>query len=110
VLEYIELDEVKTVPAEDSFISAAVFSMMNDGDSKTVNSVAQVIIDERGAELEKIMSGLPSRNTISEKIIALFTTPQVDEENMEIRFVNKRLGTSKASKYLTAKLVEEEDY
>jgi hypothetical protein len=110
VLEYIELDEVKTVPAEDAFISAAVFSMMNDGDSKTVNAVAQVIIDERGEELGKIMGGIPSRNTISEKIISLFTNPQIDEGNIEIRFVNKKLGPSKASKYLSAKSVEEEDY
>lgn len=108
VLEPIELDQVETIPAEDTFLSQVVFSMMNDGDTKTVNSISKTIIDERGEELGKLMGSVPSKGFLNDKIEKLFATPQRDEENMEIRFVNKRLGTSKASKYLTAKLIENE--
>lgn len=108
VLEPIELDLVETIPAEDTFISQVIFSMMNDGDSRTVNSISMTILEERGEELGKLMGSVPSKGFLNDKIEKLFATPQRDEENLEIRFVNKRLGTSKASKYLTAKLVENE--
>lgn len=110
VLEQITLDRVETVPAEDSFLISVVFSMMNDGDAKTVNSVTNTILEERGEELEKLMGGLPSPNTLNTKLISLFTTPQKDEEGVEVRYVNKRIGASKASKYLTAKLVENDTF
>jgi hypothetical protein len=106
VLEPIELDTVEMIPAEDSFISQVVFSMMNDGDVRTVQSIAETIIKERGEELGELMGGVPSAGTLREKIITLFTTPQIDEEDIEIRYVNKKMSTSKATKFLTAKLRE----
>lgn len=109
VLEHTELDKVEETPAEDTFISEVVFSLMNDGDSKTVNSISCILLEEHRGKLEELLGKVPSRGFLNDKIEALFTTPQKDEENIEVRFVNKRAGASKAAKYLSAKLVENEE-